>query len=92
MKTIEPIQIWIKGKTLTATVFNLYPIGGELHLSAHFYYQLLDENLGFITEGNLSLLGEDYQKWNENDDYPFEWAAISLNLIITGNKFIAHSV
>jgi hypothetical protein len=85
MKTIEKIPTWVKGQSVTATIFNLRPIGGELFQSASFYYALLDDNKTVVAEGNLSLSGEDYQAWGLDDDYPYDWAASQLNLVITGD-------
>jgi hypothetical protein len=85
MKTIQPIPTWVKGQSVTATIFNLRPIGGELFQSASFYYALLDDNKTLVAEGNLSLSGEDYQAWGLDDDYPYDWAASQLNLVITGD-------
>jgi hypothetical protein len=84
MKTIESIPTWVKGQAVTATIFNLRPIGGELFQSASFYYALLDSDLVVTADGNLSLTGEEYQAWNNSDNYPYEWAAEKLNLVITG--------
>jgi len=85
MKTIQSIPTWVKGQSVTATIFNLRPIGGELFQSASFYYALLDDNKTLVAEGNLSLSGEDYQEWGDDDNYPYDWAASQLNLVITGD-------
>lgn len=84
MKTIEPIQAWVKGQSVTASILNLRPIGGELFKFSQFYYELLSEDKVMIANGNLILDGDDYQNW-EQDDFPFEWAAGQLNLVITGD-------
>ena len=84
MKTIEPIQAWVKGQSVTAAILNLRPIGGELFKFSQFYYELLSEDKVMIANGNLTLDGDDYQNW-EQDDFPFEWAAGKLNLVITGD-------
>ena len=87
MKQISPIQSWINGKSVTATIFNLYPIGGELFKCARFYYALLDENMGVCASGNLDMSGEAYQEWGSNDEYAYNFAASSdqLNLTIIGD-------
>ena len=87
MKTISPIQSWINGKSVTATIFNLYPIGGELFKYARFYYALLDENMGVCASGNLDMTGEAYQEWGSNDEYAYTWSASPevLNLTIIGD-------
>jgi hypothetical protein len=87
MKKINPIQSWINGKSVTATIFNLYPIGGELFKYARFYYALLDENMGVCASGNLDMTGEAYQAWGNNDEYAYTWSASPevLNLTIVGD-------
>jgi len=85
MKTIESIPTWVKGQAVTATIFNLLPIHGELFKYTDFCYQLLDNDLVVVADGNLSLSGEEYQAWGDSDNYPYEWAAGELNLVITGD-------
>jgi len=85
MKTISPIQTWTNGKSVEATIFNMYVIGGILGSSASFYYSLLDESLAQVSQGNLTMSGEAYLGWGNNDEYAWEWAAQELNLTITGD-------
>ena len=85
MKTITAIQTWTNGKSVEATIFNMYPIGGVLGSSASFYYCLLDDSLAQVSQGNLTMSGEAYAGWGSNDEYAWEFAAIELNLTITGD-------
>jgi hypothetical protein len=87
MKQISPIQSWINGKSVTATIFNMYVIGGVLGSSASFYYSLLDSDLANVAQGNLIMSGEAYEGWGNDDEYAWDWAATpeQLNLIITGD-------
>lgn len=87
MKTISPIQSWINGKSVTATIFNMYVIGGVLGSSASFYYSLLDSDLANVAQGNLTMTGEAYAGWGNDDEYCWEWAASKdqLNLTIIGD-------
>jgi hypothetical protein len=87
MKTISPIQSWINGKSVTATIFNMYVIGGVLGSSASFYYSLLDSDLANVAQGNLTMSGEAYAAWGNDDEYAWNWAASSdqLNLTIIGD-------
>ena len=84
MKTISPIQSWINGKSVTATIFNMYVIGGVLGSSASFYYSLLDSDLANVAQGNLTMSGEAYLGWGNDDEYAWDYAAKELNLIIIG--------
>lgn len=87
MKKIEPIQSWVKGQKVTATILNLQPIGGTLFVDAKFYYALLDDNLVKVAEGNIDMTGEAYQEWGNDDEYAYNWAASKdvLNLTIIGD-------
>ena len=87
MKNIEPIQSWINGKSVTATIFNMYVIGGVLGSSASFYYSLLDSDLANVAQGNLTMSGEAYLGWGNDDEYAWNWAASTdqLNLTIIGD-------
>ena len=87
MKTISPIQSWINGKSVTATIFNLYVIGGVLGSSSSFYYSLLDSDLINVAQGNLTMSGDAYAAWGNDDEYAWDWAASTdqLNLTITGD-------
>jgi hypothetical protein len=87
MKTISPIQSWINGKSVTATIFNMYVIGGVLGSSASFYYSLLDSDLANVAQGNLTMSGEAYAAWGNDDEYAWNWAASTdqLNLTIIGD-------
>jgi hypothetical protein len=87
MKQISPIQSWINGKSVTATIFNMYVIGGVLGSSASFYYSLLDSDLANVAQGNLTMSGADYLAWGNDDEYAWNWAASSnqLNLTIIGD-------
>jgi hypothetical protein len=85
MKTIQEIPTWVKGQAVTATIFNLRPIGGELFQSATFYFALLDDALVVTADGNLTMSGEAYNEWNNDDNYAYNWGASELNLTITGN-------
>jgi hypothetical protein len=84
MKTISPITTWNNGKSVQATILNSYATNVNLGYSADFYYGLLDENLAIVTTGNLTMTGEDYQKWSQ-DSYAWDYIASSLNLTITGD-------
>jgi hypothetical protein len=85
MKTIESIPTWVKGQAVTATIFNLRPIGGELFQSATFYFALLDSDLVVTADGNLTMSGESYNEWGNDDEYAYNYAAEKLNLVITGD-------
>jgi hypothetical protein len=85
MKNIQSIPTWVKGQAVTATIFNLRPIGGELFQSATFYFALLDSDLVVTADGNLTMSGDAYNEWGNDDEYAYNYAAEKLNLVITGD-------
>jgi hypothetical protein len=89
MKTIEPVSIWDNGQTVEAKILNAYAVNVTLGTSATFYYQLFAETVDLavgqqVAQGNLSMTGEAYQEWNQ-DEFAWEWVAAQLNLTITGD-------
>jgi len=89
MKTISPVAIWDNGQTVEATILNAYAVNVTLGTSATFYYQLLSQTAEGnvsqqVAQGNLSMTGEAYQEWNQ-DEFAWEWVAEQLNLTITGD-------
>jgi hypothetical protein len=83
MKTISPITSWNNGQSVQATILNSYATNVTLGYSADFYYGLLNETLGIVAIGNLTMTGEAYQKWSQ-DSYAWDWVATTLGLTITG--------
>jgi hypothetical protein len=84
MKTIQPVSIWVNGKTDSATIFSLICINDNLLNSATFYFQLLDATLASIASGNLTMVDPDYTAdWTTNNA-AYLWAATQLGLTITG--------
>jgi len=84
MKTIQPVQSWINGQSVQATILNAYAINVTLGTSASFYYVLFDDNFGSVAEGNLTMTGEAYTQWTV-DSYAWDWIATQLNLTIIGD-------
>jgi hypothetical protein len=84
MKTITPISIWDNGTVQEATVLNTYAINDNLSTSATFYYTLLSESMQQLAQGNLTMSGDYYDAW-ENNDYAYDWVAGQLNLTIIGD-------
>lgn len=89
MKTIQSVTIWDKGASKQATILNAYAINVTLNTSATFYYSLLSANEDgsqgeVLTQGNLSMVGDDYEQWVIDND-AWDYIATSLNLVITGD-------
>jgi len=89
MKSIQAVTIWDKGTSKQATILNAYAINVTLNTSATFYYSLSSENEDgsqgeVLTQGNLSMVDEDYAQWVIDQD-AWDYIAKSLNLVITGD-------
>jgi hypothetical protein len=89
MKLINEVSIWDNGVNKKATILNAYVVNLILNESATFYYGLSAQNedgsIGeTLTQGNLSMTGQDYQDWLIDND-AWDYIAKSLNLVITGD-------
>lgn len=86
MKKIQPVAIWQNGENKEAKLLNAYAINVALNSNAVFYYSLLAENEDgsageTLSQGNLTMDGEAYQEWQQ-DEAAWQWIANSLNLTI----------
>lgn len=84
MKNIIPISIWDKGQNKQAIILNAYVVNLQLNQSATFYYALLSEAKETLAQGNLTMDGDAYLQWSE-DDNAWGWIAEQLNLTIVGD-------
>jgi hypothetical protein len=89
MKLINEISIWYNGYQKKATILNAYVVNLILNESATFYYGLSAQNedgsIGAtLTQGNLSMTGEDYEDWIIDND-AWDYIAKSLNLVVVGD-------
>jgi hypothetical protein len=89
MKLINEVSIWDNGMNKKATILNAYVVNLILNQSATFYYGMFEQNkdgsIGeTLTQGNLSMTGQDYEDWVIDND-AWLYIAKSLNLVITGD-------
>ena len=84
MKTIQPVQSWTNGQVVEATILNAYAIQDNLTTSATFWYAILGNSLQQVSQGNLTMIGDDYTAYQTNQ-YAWDWIANQLNLTITGD-------
>jgi hypothetical protein len=89
MKLINEVSIWDNGMNKKATILNAYVVNLILNQSATFYYGMFEQNkdgsIGeTLTQGNLSMTGQDYQDWLIDND-AWDYISKSLNLVITGD-------
>jgi hypothetical protein len=84
MKQISPVNIWQNGENLEATLLNASNVQDNLDTSATFQYSLLDSNQNALSQGSLTMGGQDYQDYSTNT-YAWTWIATQLNLTIIGD-------
>ena len=92
MKTIQPVTVWFNGQQVQASVLNAVVVADNLNSYANFNYQLLQiipipeglESLQPVVDGVLTMSGEVYDNW-DNNEYAYNWVAEQLNLVITGD-------
>jgi hypothetical protein len=90
MKTIQAVSVWQSGQVKSATKFNMNSVFDNLENLATFYYQLLEVNVDAegnesteeVAQGNLSMIGADYQNWDDSNDGAYTWGANQLSLKI----------
>jgi hypothetical protein len=81
MKEIQPVKMWngVEGIYLNAWAVNV-----TLNTSAVFSYNILDASQQRLVDGNLTMTGEAYTKW-QSDNYAWDWIAEQLNITIIGD-------
>jgi hypothetical protein len=82
MKQIEPVVFPLN--LGTATILNAYCISDNLSTSATFYYSLLSDTQAQLSQGNLTIEGQDYADWQTNQ-YAYDWIAAKINVTIVGD-------
>lgn len=89
-KKISPVNVWVNGEVKVAEYLDAYGIQLTLGVSSRFYYSLSTKVVDAegiespgeqVTSGNLDMVGEDYQSW-EQDEFAWDWVATQLNLTI----------
>jgi len=82
MKQIEPVVFPLN--LGTATILNSYCISDNLSTSATFYYALLSDTQAQLSQGNLTMEGQDYADWQTNQ-YAWDFVSQQINVTIVGD-------
>ena len=88
MKKIAPVVFPLN--LGTATILNAYCINDNLSTSATFYYALLSDSEAQLSQGNLTMEGQDYADWQTNQ-YAYDWIATQINVTIEGDYVAENS-
>ena len=83
-KKIQTVQIWNNGANKNASWLNS-SCTDNLDNTATFFYQLAQDFNGqmgnVLASGYLTMTGQDYNNFNDND-YAYNWVAQQLSLTI----------
>jgi len=82
MKTIKAVIFPLN--LGTAIILNAYCINDNLSTSATFYYALLSDTMVQLSQGNLTMTGQDYANWQTNQ-YAYDWIATQIDVTIIGD-------
>ena len=82
MKSIQPVVFPLN--LGTATILNAYCINDNLSDAATFYYALLSDTQAQLSQGNLTMEGQDYADWVSND-YAYNFVASKIDVTIVGD-------
>ena len=82
MKTISPVVFPLN--LGTAVILNAYCINDNLSDSATFYYALLSDTQAQLSQGNLTMEGQDYADWVTNE-YAYDFVASKIDVTIVGD-------
>jgi hypothetical protein len=89
MKKIEAVKIWYDGSLKDATLFDITVNRINLGISAQISFRMYfahetDPSYPAIqlTDGSLTMEGEDYSNWGSDDNYVWDWVSNKLNLVI----------
>jgi hypothetical protein len=69
---IQPVQIWSNGQTIECNNLEAYSIYDNLTSESKFYY-LIQKDTQSLISGNISIVGNDYNLWMENN-FATDWA------------------
>lgn len=87
MKNIQPITVWKDGVSVQASILKMYISYDNLESTATFQYELCDDQIKSVINGNINISGLDYLNWGSSGDSNEEaylYGATVLNLVITG--------
>lgn len=82
MKQIEPVVFPLN--LGVASILNAYCINDNLSDTATFYYALLSDTQAQLSQGNLTMEGQDYADWVSND-YAYNFVASKIDVTIVGD-------
>ena len=87
MKKIQPINIWVNGEIKIGINFSVVGNFDNYENSATNYWQILDADNQQVSQGNLTIDGQDYIDWGNQpamaiNTWIYNWSADKLGLTI----------
>lgn len=79
---IQPVSIWANGQSKQASELDARIIFDDLATSAQFYYELKEVEGSTLSNGNVSMDGQDYIDWDNSNEAAYVYIASKLNLTI----------
>jgi hypothetical protein len=80
---IQPVSIWVNGQSKQASELDARIIFDDLATTAQFYYELKEVVSGStLSNGNVSMDGQDYIDWDNSNEEAYIFVAGKLNLTI----------
>jgi hypothetical protein len=80
---IQPVSIWYNGQSKQASELDARIIFDDLATTAQFYYELKEVVSGAtLSNGNVSMDGQDYIDWDNSNEEAYVYVAGKLNLTI----------
>ena len=91
MKQIENLKIWKNGEVKTASILDVIIINDNLSSTCTFYWMLKKAdsvvnkqtiNGEILTDGNITIAGDDYDNWDGSNDYAYSYIANEINVTL----------
>lgn len=80
---IQPVSTFFNGNTVSITQLIVVLVWDNLADQATFYFKFLTANDVQVSDGNLTMTGQDYADWNTTNDInlaAYQWCAAELNV------------
>lgn len=79
---IQPVSIWYNGQSKQASELDARIIFDDLSTTAQFFYELKEVEGSTLSNGNVSMDGQDYIDWDNSNEEAYIYVAGKLNLTI----------
>jgi hypothetical protein len=79
---IQPVSIWYNGQSKQASELDARIIFDDLSTTAQFFYELKESEGATLSNGNVSMDGQDYIDWDNSNEEAYIYVAGKLNLTI----------